>query len=562
MAVTRGGEVLPVRNGGSSPSGDERDAGRGSDFDPESSVVQRSCGEVQMSSGVDREADVLEADHVVVGSGSGGSPVIRRLLDEGRSVIVLEAGGEDDHEAITAPDRMFELRGTELDHAFRTEPQASLGGRRVEWPRGRVLGGSSAINGMIHMRGHREDFDSWARGGADGWSYHDVLPILRRLERLDPAGDPAYRGHEGPLPVRFNLDLHPLSAAQVQAARQAGFPFNADPNAEDPYGVSHVQLNIADGRRVSAWRAYLGSAREHERLTVLPGASAIRVLLERGKAVGVEYVRRGERRVARARGEIVLSAGALGTPHVLQLSGIGPADALRRVGITPVVDLPGVGENLHDHILSQVVWRSRRPIDASGHAPFEVQLFADSRAGLARPDLQPVTGFSAYPMPGYVFPEGRVYSWYPGVVRPRSRGRLWLRSADPMEQPLVDPAYLREQDDLDALVEGIQITREIGRQAALAEWNAEEIAPGPDVRTRAELDAYARASLNTYYHPVGTARMGTDPLAVVDPRLRVYGVTGLRVADASIFPEIPSANTHVAAVMVGERAADFIAADS
>lgn len=507
-------------------------------------------------------SDTLTADHIVVGTGSAGSPVVRRLLDAGRRVLVLEAGPGDLHADLRAPDRMLHLRGTEHDHAFETESQPELGGRRVAWPRGRVLGGSSAINGMIHVRGHRADYDEWAYNGADGWGYDALLPYFKRLENVTGADagviDPAYRGDSGPLPARFNRAPHPVDAAQLEAAVQAGLPLNPDQNGADIYGVGLTQLNIVDGKRVSAWEAYVAPVLGNPALTVLTGALVTRVLIEGGTAVGVEYLHEGELKTARAEGDIVLSAGALATPQILQLSGLGPAAALRGLGIEVVADLPGVGENLHDHFLSEVVWRSKKPIDSTGYPPLEVQFFADSRPGLISPDLQPVTGRVAYPVEGYEFPAGEVYSWFAGVVRPRSRGRLWLTSADPTAKPLVDPAYLREQADLDALVAAIELTREIGRQPALAEWNAGEIAPGPDVTSRAELEAYARASLDTYFHPVGTARIGVDSLAVVDPRLAVRGVAGLRVADASVFPQIPAGNTHVPSVLVGERAADFI----
>jgi choline dehydrogenase len=500
----------------------------------------------------------LTVDHVVVGTGSAGSPVIRRLLDAGRTVAVIEAGGTDDNPDLRIPERMVALRGTANDYGHSTVPQAALGGRSIAWPRGRVLGGSSAINGMVHARGHRADYDAWAYGGADGWSYEEVLPYFRRLENVSEEFASELRGSTGPLPARGVVRPHPVNVAQLEAAVQAGIPLNEDQNGEDIYGVGYTQLNIVDGRRVSAWEAYLGQIIDHPALQVFTDSLATRVVIENGRAVGVEFIRDGETRVIRSSGDIVLAAGALASPQLLQLSGIGPADGLRALGIPVVADLAGVGENLHDHVLSEVVWRSTREIDPSGHAPLEVQLFADSRPGLLSPDLQPVTGLAAYPIEGYDLPFGAVYSWFAGVVRPRSRGRLWLQSADPTVPPLFDPGYLSEQVDLDALVASIELVREIGRQDALAGWNAGELAPGPGVRTRAELEDYARRSLDTYFHPVGTARIGTDDLAVVDPTLRVRGVENLRVADASVFPEIPAANTHVPSVMVGERAADFI----
>lgn len=506
--------------------------------------------------------DSPEFDHVVIGGGSAASPIIRRLLDAGRRVAVIEAGGRDDHPDLRVPDRMIALRGTPHDFGYATVPQRELGGRTVSWPRGRVLGGSSAINGMVHARGHRADYDSWAYGGADGWSYADVLPYFRKLENVSEDLQSPYRGSAGLLPARTVTNPHPVNTAQLAAAIQAGIPFNPDQNGEDIYGVGYTQLNIVEGRRVSAWEAYVAPVLPHANLTLYTDALASRVVTRNRRAVAVEFIRAGQTHTVRSQADVVISAGALNSPQLLQLSGLGPAASLRALGIPVVVDLPGVGENLHDHILAEVVWRSRRPVDPTGYAPLEVQFFADSRSGLVSPDLQPVTGTGAYPIPGYDLPFGQVFSWFAGVVRPRSRGRLWLTSVDPTVPALFDPGYLTDPADLDALVAAVELVREIGRQPALEEWNAGELAPGPSVTTRDALKDFLRLSMDTYYHPVGTAKIGVDRLSVVDARLRVHGTENLRVADASVFPEIPAANTHVPAVMVGERAADFILADS
>jgi choline dehydrogenase len=503
--------------------------------------------------------EVREFDHVVVGSGSAGSVVARRLVDAGRTVLLIEAGSVDSHPSIRPLDGMLGLRGSENDWARRTEPQSGLGGRRIEWPRGKVLGGSSAINAMIYVRGHRADYDAWAYGGADGWSYDEVLPYFRRSEDFARGADD-FHGEGGPLPVWPNADPHPLSVAILEAAVQSGYPATDDHNGADIYGVAYTHLNARGGERFSAWRSFGEPSLASGRLTVLTDTLATRVVFDGTRAVGVEVLTADGLSTYSSRSDVVLAAGALASPQLLQLSGIGPADALRALGIDVRVDLPGVGENLHDHAISQVAWRTQRPVDWHGHPPLEVQLFADSRPGLISPDLQPVTGFFAYPVEGYDFPAGDCYAWFPGIVRPRSRGRLWLDDADPRSSPRFDPGYLTEQVDVDALVEAIRICREIGRAPALAEWNAGEIAPGPGIADddTDALRAYARLSLDTYFHPVGTCRMGVDSAAVVDPRLRVIGVEGLRVADASIFPEIPAGNTHAPSVMVGERAADFI----
>ena len=498
-------------------------------------------------------------DHIVIGTGSAGSPVIRRLVDAGRRVLVLEAGPVDDSPDITDPAGMLALRapGAPTDWAYRTTPQPEVDGRSLDYPRGKVLGGSSAINGMIHVRGRRADFDAWAYAGAAGWGWDDVLPYFIRSEDHH-AGAGALHGVGGPLPVGVNNAISPLTRAQLDAARESGIPFNPDVNAGILDGASYIDVNIRDGRRVSAWAGYVAPVLGHPLLTVVTGAQVTGLVIEAGVAVGARYVVAGEERTAGCIGEVVLCAGAIGSPQILMLSGIGPRDQLRALGIDVLVDAPEVGENLQDHLITQVVWRSRLPFVPPALNALEAQLFLRTEPGLIGPDVQPVTCLFGYPVDGYEIPVEGVFAWMPGLVRPQSRGHVRLAGADPLAAPLIDPRYLSDPRDVEALLTTLELCRSLADQPAMKAVAVEEIAPGPQVRTRAGLRAYLKASLSTYYHPTSTCRMGADAGSVVDPQLRVRGVAGLRIADASIMPTITSGNTHAPSVMIGERAAGLI----
>ncbi len=496
-------------------------------------------------------------DHIVVGAGSAGAPAVRRLVDAGRRVLLLEGGRRDDVDAVHRADGMLELRGSDCDWGYETTPQPGLNGRKVYWPRGKVLGGSSAINGMIFVRGAPADYDAWAYRGCDGWSWDEVLPWFKRLETHED-GASALRGGEGPLPVRRNPDPHPVSVATVEAALGYGLPSNDGHNGDRIEGAGLLELNVVDGRRITSWQAFCAPIQNAPNLTIRTGAQVLRVLVEGGRAVGVEFQGPEGPETARAEGDILLSAGAIGSAQILLLSGIGAADELSALGIAPVLDLPGVGANLHDHAISQVVWRSKQPLPPTTANHLQVQAFAPSRPGMPVPDTQPVTGLFAYPVEGYAFPAGECFAWFPGIVRPFSRGSLKLASADPFAKPLLDPAYLQDPADLDSMLFSLKMCREIGARPEMDAWNGGEIAPGKGVATDDALRDYIRLSLDTYFHPVGTCRMGVDAGAVVDPRLKVHGIENLRVADASVFPDIPTGNTHAPAVMTGERAADFI----
>ncbi|MGW0578633.1 GMC family oxidoreductase [Streptomyces sp. NPDC002920] len=501
-----------------------------------------------------------EHDYVIVGAGSSGSVIARRLLDQGHSVHVVEAGPVDDDERVHSPQGWPMLLQSELDWAAMTVPQVHANNRRLYWPRGKVLGGSSSLNGMIYIRGHHSDYDSWAHAGCAGWDWDSVLPLFKRSEdHVDGATE--WHGKGGPLPVGRLAEPHPTAAAFVEAAVALGHPLTEDFNGERMIGAGFNHATIRDGRRMSAWQSFVAPVLDNPLLTVTTGARVHRVLLEDGRGIGVEYATGSTLHRAYAASEVVLSGGVLGSAQTLLLSGIGPAAHLRQVGVEAAVDLPGVGENLHDHLLVSNIYEASRQLPPGKGNLLESQLFASTDPARLGPDLQPLFLHLVYPADSYPVPE-HGYTIAPGLVRPLSRGTLRLASADPEAAPLLDPNILAERYDLEALVDAVEICREIGAHAAFDGWRKAEVAPGPDARTRDDLREYVRRAVGTYHHQVGTCRMGQDSLAVVDPALRVYGVAGLRVADASIMPSVPSGNTNAPSIMVGEKAADLILAAS
>lgn len=499
------------------------------------------------------------ADYVVVGAGSSGSVVVRRLLDAGHSVHVLEAGPVDTDPAIHSPQGWPSLLGGAQDWGLFTTPQKHANNRRIFWPRGKVLGGSSSLNGMIYVRGHAADYDDWARGTGDaGWAWTNVLPLFKRSESHE-LGQNEYHGGDGPLPVSLMGVPHPLSAAFVDAAVEKGHKRIDDFNAEEMIGAGYNHTTTSKGERVSAWKGFVGPVLNHPKLTVTTRALVHRIVLDGSRAVGVEYsVGSGAPARAYADAEIILSGGALGSPKALLLSGIGPADHLRSVGVDALVDLPGVGENLHDHLLLSNIYESLDPLVAGTNNLLEAQLFARSNGWTgAAPDLQPLFMHIPYPADGYPVPENG-YTIAPGLVAPKSRGTLRLASSDPTTLPLADPNILADPYDLEAMVDAVEMCREIGASDAFASWRKAEIAPGPAATTRDHLREFVRQTAGTYHHQVGTCRMGTDDHAVVGPDLRVRAVEGLRVADASIMPTVPTGNTNAPSIMIGERASDLI----
>jgi choline dehydrogenase len=499
-------------------------------------------------------------DYVVVGAGSGGSVVARRLVDAGATVALLEAGGPAASPAIHDPGRWPELTLSEYDWGYVTDPQQACAGRRLRWPRGKVVGGSGALNGMAYIRGHRLDYDGWAYHGCPGWSYEDVLPVFKRSEDFD-RGASHFHGAGGPLRVTTRYEPHPLIAAVVAAAQEAGIPFNDDHNGAELDGVGYTQLNVRDGVRQTAATAFLGPVADEPRLDLRTGVRARRLLFAGRRCSGVELVADGTLGAVEARVEVVLCAGTIDSARLLLVSGIGPADELRQLGIPVLVDLPGVGRNLHDHLLSPVLIAPAKPVPprVPGLTQLHAHLFWRSRPGLVVPDTQPL----CFHIP--LYPEGTTgppdaYTILGGLIRPESRGAIRLRSADPDEPLSLDPRCLACDADLAALTASVELCREITRQVSLAEWTASELYPGPDVRTRRELRDYVRRTAVSYHHQVGTCRIGRDADAVVDPELRVYGVEGLRVADASVMPFVTTGNTNAPTIMVGEKAADAILA--
>ncbi|NYJ04023.1 GMC family oxidoreductase [Petropleomorpha daqingensis] len=523
-------------------------------------------------------ATSAEFDVVVVGAGSAGSALAGRLSeDPSLKVLILEAGGSDDVLEVQIPAALYKLWRTRRDWNYTTEPQPGLGGRRLFWPRGKMLGGSSSFNAMIYIRGAAADYDEWAKlTGDPSWSYEHVLPLFKRMED-NARGADEFHGVGGPLRVEDLRSPHRWSRAVVQAAVAAGYPRNDDFNGARQEGVGFYQVTQKRGRRWSAADAYLKPAIDRPNLTVLTGAQVTRVLVEGGRATGVEYRRGGTLHVARAASEVVLSGGAINSPQLLLLSGIGPAAHLREVGVDVVHDLPGVGLGLQDHPLVPVIWHVRggkslfRAESPSGYAQWfgarrgpltsnlaESGLFTRSREDLAEPDLQ----FHFLPVKFWrqaeVDPDVDAFTAAAVLVDVHSRGSVRLRSADPTWAPAIDAGYLTDERDLDALVCGIEKAREIAQAAPLASVLADEWSPGGTVQGREPLRTKVRETLESLYHPVSSCRMGTDDLAVVDPTLTVHGLEGLRIADASVMPTLVRGNTNAPTILIAERAADLI----
>jgi choline dehydrogenase len=522
--------------------------------------------------------DAEEFDVVVVGAGSGGCALAGRLTEDPTlRVLLLEAGGSDDVLEVQIPAGSYKTWRTRLDWNYTTEPQPGLGDRKLFWPRGKLLGGSSSINAMIYMRGAAADYDEWAQlTGDKSWSYDHVLPLFRRMED-NARGADRFHGVGGPLRVEDLRSPHPWTRAVIQSAVAAGYPRNDDFNGPTQEGVGQYQVTQKRGRRWSSADAYLHPAEARPNLTVRTGALTTRVLVEGGKATGVEYRSGGRVHTVRATREVVLSGGAINSPQLLMLSGIGPADHLREVGVDVVHDLPGVGAGLQDHPLVPVVWHVRsgkslfRAESPSGYAKWfgarrgpltsnlaESGLFTRSAPELAEPDLQmhflPVKFWKQ----AEVDPDVDAFTAAVVLVHVHSRGSVRLRSAEPSWAPAIDAGYLTDERDLDALVSGVEKAREIAGVGPLASVLADEYSPGGTVQGREGLRATVRDTLESLYHPVGSCRMGTDEQSVVDSEMRVRGIEGLRVVDASVMPTLVRGNTNAPTMMLAERAADLI----
>ena len=520
-------------------------------------------------------------DYIIVGAGSAGCVLAARLsADSGVSVLLLEAGLADDADEIRAPAAVNRLFQTAYDWNYLTVPQHRAAGRTVYWPRGKVLGGSSSINAMIYIRGNRHDFQAWKdEHGCVGWGYEDLMPYFRRAEDNSRGASP-YHGTGGPLAVTDPRYKSQACAAFIAAAQEQGAKANDDFNGPRQDGVGWYQLTQRNGQRCSAATAYLHPALSRPNLTVLTDALVTSVIIEGGHATGVRYLHHGEPQTARANAEVILSGGAVNSPQLLMLSGIGPAEHLIEMGIDVHADLRGVGGNLSDHPVLPVIWSTPKIRGlwekASNTSLLRWQLthrgpltsnvaesggFAHSEPGLPAPDLQLHVLPAPYQNQGLADPARRAMTVLVGLVDVASRGRIRLRSADPRHRPAIDPGYLSDERDGRALAAGLKLAREFVTARPMAAICSSELAPGAHVRSDAELLNYVRSSVVTLYHPVGTCTMGGDSRwnSVVDLELRVRGVTGLRVVDASVMPVVPRGNTNAPTIAIAERAADLIA---
>jgi choline dehydrogenase len=527
---------------------------------------------------------MAEADYVIVGAGSAGCILAHRLTeDPAVKVLLIEAGGSDKSILYKMPAGSFPLlRSGRGNWNFHTVAQRNLDGRKIYFPRGKVLGGSSSINAMVVARGNAEDYDAWERLGNEGWGFDDCLPYFKKIERFS-GGDDGVRGRDGLIEVSAPSfeELRPLSHAWVSGSLEAGHGFNRDSNGPDASGVGLVQTNCVGGLRHSTSSQYLRPAMQRPNLEVVTDATVTRLLIERGRCVGVEVQQGRETKRFDAAVEVILSSGAIGSPQILQLSGVGDPDHLRPHGIAVTHELKGVGANLRDHLAVTVKQGMTKPLSMLGdlhplgmlkgfanwlvykrgavaQSALQVWTIYKSSDALASPDIQ------SYIVPLLYSDHGRQVTMEHGFTvvscpcRPKSTGYVRIASANPADEPLIDPNYLGDEADMDAMIAAIREVRRIIAQAPFDTLRGPELAPGPDLVSDADLGAYVRAQSQCFYHPVGTCKMGIDDMAVVDPELKVHGIDGLRVVDASIMPDLVTATTNFPVMMIAEKAADMI----
>ena len=534
-------------------------------------------------------------DYIIIGAGSAGCVLANRLSkDPKNKVLLLEAGGRDSNPLFRLPMLMGKLFQSGIyNWHYHTEPEPQLNDRTLYWPRGKVLGGSSTINGMLYVRGNRHDYDRWAQMGLPDWSYDEVLPAFRRSEGHIQRKDP-FHNEDGELTVTRARGWNELFDVFTQAGSEAGHPKNDDFNGADQEGFGKYDFNIKNGKRWSTSFAFLHPALERPNLTIKTNAMTQNIVLENDRATGVIFSNKNQTHHVKANREVIVCAGTVNSPQILMLSGIGPNEELSKHGIAVKVDLPGVGKNLQDHVDCVMSWECTKPVTLYADLradkitwsviqgmmfgegitttfPYEAGAFMKSRPELVAPDVQlhfmPALENTAnlhFPNP---FKKQKTetnhgFTLRVGPVNPQSRGEITLRSADPNDAPKIQPNYLSTEFDINTMIEGIRMAREVIAQSAFEEYRGAEIAPGADIQSPDDLTAWLRATAMTTFHPVGTCKMGTDKMAVVDDRLRVHGVEGLRVADASIMPIISSGNTNAPAIMIGEKCAEFILSNS